>query len=370
MNLIYYYPFEGTNAPSMVAKCIFKYLEKREKDLPFDNLVLYTNRKYADAVQKQFSNREVITCSELNKINKTDVVHIPISPHIFPNSKFLLNIYSVMNKNKLILQYHGDVRREYFDNFKFNGTAKLFNIPSFIGMPYVLNKASRIVVHSYRMSNLLVNKYNVKDCLVIRNGIEDFWLKNANKTNLELEGSPNIFYHGRLSKGKGVDLLIEGFSKGVNQNSKAKLYIAGEGPLLNNLKHLCVKLGIESNVIFLGHIKQIEHYLSNVDAAIYPSRYEAFSLAILEAFSSVNGPVFYSSNAGIDDFITEMGYHLNSFEPSSENISEIVVNLLSGKYDSKKAEHQQKDFANQFSWDKIIPKYIELYDCVCKQKNL
>ena len=115
-------------------------------------------------------------------------------------------------------------------------------------------------------------------------------------------------------------------------------------------------------VIFVGYIgqKDIKTYLSNVDAAIYPSRFDSFSLAILEAFSSANCPVYFSKQAGIHDFVLRDEYNLNVFEPTVENISKIIKEIVEGNYDRQVVE-QQKEFARRYAWHRVIDQYIELY---------
>lgn len=368
MNLIFKYPFNGTDSPSMVGKHIFNNLQRRRGELPFDCLVLYVKERFMEAARKQFDNVEIISHKQLSSINKDDIVHIPVSPYVLPNTRFLLNLYSLINKNKLILQYHGDIRTEFINQLKSNNT-NLFNIPSYIGIPYILRNTDRLVVNSYVMSNLVKNKYNVKNCTVIPNGIDDSWFNEKSDRDVELEGDPLIVYHGRLSEEKGVNLLIEGFAKTKEISSKAKLYILGDGPQRGYLRNLCIKHKVEKDVTFLGHIENVHDYLISADAAIYPSTFEAFSVAILEAFASVNGPVFYSRKAGIADFVKDTNYDLNSFDPTIATIMEAVNNVISKNY-NQDIVTKQKEFAKQYTWEKITSNYIKLYSDLIDEKNI
>ena len=361
MDLIYYYPVE-TNAPGSVARTILKYLQKRRKELPFENLKLFTRTKDAENVRKQFSELEVITHKTLNKISKDSVIHIPMSPLIMPNSKFLLHLFAVLKKRKLILQYHGDTRTEMYLRFKYQHSLNISYIPSYIALPYLLKSADKLIVNSYLMSNLVRTRYRVKNEAVIPNGIDDFWFDKSSASNIELAGWQNIFYHGRLSPEKGADVLINGFSKAIGGRSNLRLYIAGDGPQRKYLKNLCIKLGIEKNVVFLGHMqkKDIKAFLSIVDAAIYPSIYDSFSLAVLEALSSANCSVYFSTQAGIYDFAVQDGYNLNAFVPTIENLTKIIKYIITGNYDKTRIK-QQKDFAKRYTWDNVINQYIDIY---------
>jgi glycosyltransferase involved in cell wall biosynthesis len=362
MDLIYYYPTR-TDAPANVARNVFECLYKQRKELPFENLKLFVPFKHTKDVQKQFSDLEVVTYKNLNNTSKNSVIHIPISPLVYPNSKFLLHLFAVLKKRKLILQYHGDIRTEMRLKFKYAHSLNIFDIPSYILMPYLLKSADKMLVNSYLMSELVRSRYGVKNDAVIPNGIDGFWFEESDETNIELNGDPVFFYHGRLSPEKGVDLLMKGFSKAIEGSSKARLYIAADGPQQKYLEDLCRNLRIEKNVMFLGYIKQkyIKTYLSNVDAAIYPSRYDSFSLAILEAFSSAKYPVYFSKLAGIYDFVVRDGYDLCVFEPTVDHISKIVEDVINGNYDLHMIK-RQKEFVKRYTWNCVFNNYMKIYD--------
>jgi len=363
MNLLYYYPKKDIPIPATTdhARNLFKYLLKREKELPFEEIMLFVSPKSIEEVQEQFSDLEVITYKNLH--NKSNlVIHIPMIPGIYPNSKFLLYLYALIKRRKLILNFHGDFRMEMRFKFKYEHHLDILNIPSYIAWPYLLKSADKLILNSYMVSHLVQPIYRLKNEVIIPNAIDDFWFNRGNISNIELDGDPNLFYHGRLSSEKGIDLLINGFSKAVSNSPKVKLYIAGSGSQQKYLETLCRKLGIEKKVVFLGYVRheEVKSYLNNASAAIYPSIFDTFSLAILEAFSSVNGPVYYSSFAGINDFVVRNGYNLNAFEPTVENISKIIKNVIDGNYDEQIVK-QQKEFARQYTWEKVITQYIGLY---------
>lgn len=365
MDLIYYYPLRG-GAPANVARSVFMHLQERREELPFEDIKLYVASKYAKKVQRHFDDFEVITYKDINSISRNSVIHIPVSPLIYPNSKFLLHLSAILRRRKLILNYHGDIRKEMQLNLKYEHSLNVSNIPSYIAMPYLLKSADKLIVNSYLMSNLVKTKYGVKNCVVIPNGIDNFWFEENNETNVELEGSPIFFYHGRLSPEKGVDLLIKGFAEAIRKHSNAKLYIAADGSQREYLKNLCMKLGIERNVAFLGFLnkEKIKAYLKSVDAAIYPSIWDNFPLSFLEAFSSANCPVYFSKEAGIHDFVIRDGYRLKAFDPTVDDISNIIKDVIDGSSNNQIVK-QQKEFARRYTWNKVINQYIELYNQIC-----
>ena len=294
----------------------------------------------------------------MSNISRDCLIHIPVGSLIHPNSKFLLHLFAVFKRRKLILHEHGDLRTEMRIKWKYMHRLNISYIPTYIFYPYLLKSADKLLVPSYRISKLMRSEYGVKNDIVIPYGLDDFWFEEGG--GIELEGEPTIFYHGRLAPEKGVDLLIKGFAEATKEYPKARLYIGGTGPWSKYLKNLCKRLKIERKVIFLGWVKP-KSYLSSVDAAIYPSIYDPFPVAFLEAFSSVNGPVYYSSFAGTNDAVIKAGYSFNVFEPNVENITRIIKDIIEGNYD-KEISKKQKEFARRYTHDNVADYYIKIYN--------
>jgi glycosyltransferase involved in cell wall biosynthesis len=108
---------------------------------------------------------------------------------------------------------------------------------------------------------------------------------------------------------------------------------------------------------------EIKSYLKDVDIAIYPSRFDNFPLAVLEALVVADCPVYFSKNIGICDFIQKESYSLNTFELSIESIVGILNDLnLFNESDKEKMVNNQRKFAKQYTWDEVIFKYINVYN--------
>lgn len=358
MDLIYCYPWR-IDPPAFVGKKIFEYLNIKKDKLPFEEIKVVTAPDFRSEVHRKFEDVELLNHKDLNNALSDSIVHVPVSPLVFPNIKFLLHVLAILKRRDIILNYHGDFYYglRYVLNYGLFPALKL--LPTYSSNKYLLKSATKLVVNSYFMSNLVRSKYDLENDVVIPNGIDSSWFDKSEK-DLDLQGDPTILYHGRLSPEKGVDILIKGLSKVYQINPKMKLYIIGSGPQEEELKRLARDLGVSTRVEFLGIIHDLKSYLNAADVAIYPSVYEPFSLAVLEALSSLNGPVYYSNLAGIHDFVLRDGFNLKSFNPTVENVSSILMDVANGKYD-KKIKHEQKAFAQRYEWNKVIDRYIKLY---------
>ncbi|AKB29738.1 Glycosyltransferase [Methanosarcina siciliae T4/M] len=363
MNLIYYYPTDK-GSPSNVAREILEELIKHADILPFNEIILFSKKKDLDIIKEKFQNLRVISYKELNELSEDYVVHFPVLPFILPNSKFLLYFHTkLIKRKKIIIQYHGDVRTELKSSYR--DIRSLVHILSYIFLPKLLKSADAVITHSYSMNKKLI-KYGVSRSVVIPNAIDSYWFQpNYETVNLKNpvdKNAFNVFYHGRLSWEKGIDILLEAAESCIKKNQNTMIYLAGEGSQKKQLKDICFRLKISSNVIFLGSLnkEEIKEFLKNVDLAIYPSRFDNFPLAVLEALTCANCPVYFSKNVGIYDFAIKNGFPLNYFELNTKKISEILNSFPKKKVDI----HYQMEFAKSCSWDLITPKYIEVYNLI------
>jgi len=361
-SLIYYYP-SNTDAPSSVGRNIFEHLLKKRNELPFEDICIFSPSIKEQDLTSKFKDVQIYTRKSI-RLLPSGIVHIPISPHLFPNSKFLLHIYSKFKREKLIFNYHGDIRTEFAYNFKNNRTIDYSYIPTYAFLPSLLKSPDQLIVHSYLFKNLVSEKYDVKNAIVIPNAVEDYWHTEEYEHVPKKEGVLEIFYHGRLSAEKGVDLLVKAFHKFLSNKNKheAILYIAGQGPQEKNLERLIDDLNIHHNVILLGNLNKstIKGYLKKVDVAIYPSLWDNFPLSYIEAFACANCPVYFSKKAGIYDFVMMDNNRMYSFEPNIDNICDIVKNVSTGNYDEQ-VINDQKKFAIKYSWDNVVDDYIDAY---------
>ena len=362
MKLLYYYPC-GSGAPSNVARNIFNSLLDFESILPFEDIFLFTNCD-KNTTNEAFDGVECLTGNEvIKKLNKDFMVHIPVSPSIFPNKKCFLHVLSECKGSKLLINYHGDVLNELVARLKYEHRFNFLSTATCLFLPMLLKNPTKLIVNSYLMENLVKERYNVKKTIVIPNAISDFWFENKCEIIEPQHEMTKIFYHGRLSPEKGVDLVVQGLLSAVrNGHEGVVLYIAGDGAYKSYLKKMARDLRIDDKILFLGDIDKptLKAYLKHVDVAIYPSRWDGFSLSIMEALAAANCPIYFSKTAGVNDFVTRDGFNLNQFEPDVENISEIIINAIEKRL-SKSVVLSQKDFAIGYTWDKVIKYYIDVY---------
>ena len=107
--------------------------------------------------------------------------------------------------------------------------------------------------------------------VIIKEG--DYEDKERLKEKLNIGSKKVILYVGRLAKQKGVDYLIEAFSKLRKEMDDIVLLIVGAGESRTELELQSKNLGIESNVYFVGFVANAElpPYYLLCDICVMPS---------------------------------------------------------------------------------------------------
>lgn len=97
------------------------------------------------------------------------------------------------------------------------------------------------------------------------------------------EGQFLIGHVGRFNVQKNHAFLIEIFKEVCRMIPDAKLLLIGTGELETDIRNKVDELKLQDNVIFLGTTKQVYKYLSAMDLLLFPSLFEGFGIAHIEA---------------------------------------------------------------------------------------
>lgn len=178
---------------------------------------------------------------------------------------------------------------------------------------------------------------------------------------------PYLIAVRRLVYSKGVDLLIEAFSRICNDYPDIDLKIIGNGPEKENLVRLTGKLNISDRVEFLGEMEheKIYPYLKGALVNICPSRGEGGGNINLEAQAA--GCLAVGSDAGgVPEYIED---GKTGFLFKSENIDDLVKILKMGLNNQNLRDRiikQAKESVKKFDWPKVSDNYLNLYDKIFK----
>ncbi|WP_027778328.1 glycosyltransferase family 4 protein [Paraburkholderia caledonica] len=128
-------------------------------------------------------------------------------------------------------------------------------------------------------------------------------------------------------------------------------------------------LGIAHRVHFLGLVRKMPVLMHSVDAFVFPSRYEAMSLSLLEAMAA-GLPVVTARTAGGAEIITpECGIVLDDPD-DPKALAGAVARLAADDDARRKMGVAANELATGFGWARMAAQYIALYRQIeGQQKN-
>ena len=156
----------------------------------------------------------------------------------------------------------------------------------------------RIIANSETTKAALLTE-GIEPVEVILNGVPDKQLKPA------LARDPTVVYAGRLTREKGVDVLLHAFASIRGKVPNAKLIIAGSGQEQEVLKALIRNLGLMEAVSMSDRLKgnELEEWSKSAWVQAVPSRWsEPFGLVAAEAMMQGRA-VVASATGGLQEII-------------------------------------------------------------------
>lgn len=166
-----------------------------------------------------------------------------------------------------------------------------------------------------------------------------------------------IFAGGEWAR-KGLNFAIQ--AMGLLKDLPLTLFVAGDDPDRARFVQMAQEAGAEDRIIFGGFRKDMPHALGAADLFLFPSWYEAFSLATIEA-AACGLPVVATSINGTEDFIAP-GENGDFIEHDPAQIATVLRRLCA------QPEHLKIMGANarervemNYTWDRVAQMTEEAY---------
>ncbi len=142
----------------------------------------------------------------------------------------------------------------------------------------------KVVAISGEIEKELIDHSFSKDkIIIIPNGVNVEYYSPRKKT--EGQSLSNICFVGRLANGKGLDTLIDAFSKVSGQHNQTRLKLVGQGLKMSELRQQIERLGLCDHVDFVGEKEDVLTYYHQSDLLVLPSESEGMSNVLLEAMA-------------------------------------------------------------------------------------
>ncbi|HEX4947101.1 MAG TPA: N-acetyl-alpha-D-glucosaminyl L-malate synthase BshA [Blastocatellia bacterium] len=148
-----------------------------------------------------------------------------------------------------------------------------------------------------------------------------------------------------------------------------RLVMCGDGPERDNAEALARELGVADDVIFAGSVPNIPDYLSVADVFLMPSETESFGLAALEAMAC-EVPVIASRVGGLPEVVREGETGFLATLGDVQAMADCATRLFDDEHLRRTMGARGREIAcAEFTTDRIIPQYVQLYERVVTQKR-
>lgn len=232
-------------------------------------------------------------------------------------------------------------------------------------------EAWRVIACSEYMCHEMSQQFHLPfdKMTVIPNGVAaphevscDLETLNALRAHYAPNGERLLFFVGRITHEKGVQVLVRAMPRVLASFPNTRLLVAGKNS--QKLYPLAYELNVENNVDFLGYIpnETRDCLYAIVDAAVFPSLYEPFGIVALEAMAG-NCNVIASDTGGLGEVVQHEVNGLTTLPGDPLSVAWAIERLFS---DPAAAAEQraaaQAQIQELYRWDRIGEKTAALYD--------
>jgi N-acetyl-alpha-D-glucosaminyl L-malate synthase BshA len=235
---------------------------------------------------------------------------------------------------------------------------------------FAINKSNAVTAVSESLKSDTYEHFDIKNRIdVIPNFIcPDHYLPKPEK-NFRKDYAPNgeriITHISNFRSVKRVDDVVRIFRK-ILDKMPAKLLLVGDGPERHKVEQLCRELKTCEHSYIIGKLKKPEEVLCLSDLFILPSEKESFGLAALEAMAT-GVPVISTDTGGLPELNIEgFSGHLSPVG-DVDDMAENAIKILENDQTLAQYKANAKSRAYDFSIEKILPMYIDLYNRVSDQ---
>jgi len=179
-----------------------------------------------------------------------------------------------------------------------------------------------------------------------------------------------ILNHGRLSKKKGLDVLIAAMFQVLSSHDARLAFVGsddeGHG---EELRTLATSLGILDHIKFIPQLSGRDLGDAILSATIWclPSHGENFGMAVVEALSA-GRPVVTSPHVNIaPDAATANALLIAQNTP--EATAEAILRLLGDPQRRLELGKEGKEYAKRYEWSTIAPRFRKLYEGIIAERS-
>jgi len=201
---------------------------------------------------------------------------------------------------------------------------------------------------------------------VILNGvdIDEFApaLGDRHKVGLPKDATLALFVGDIRTPRKNLDTILKALVKVPD------LHLAVVGAIERSpYPALAKNLGLTDLVHFLGYRRDVAEIMKVVDFFVFPSRYEACTLVLLEAMATGMPVITAVTTGGAEIVTSECGFVISDTEDVAA-LAEAMTKLTSDRPLRAKMGKAARAIAEQHSWKSKAERYVDLFEESSQEK--
>ena len=172
------------------------------------------------------------------------------------------------------------------------------------------------------------------------------------------EDEVKVLHVGRFTKQKNHEMLLNAFKNALKENARLRLYLIGDGELIQPMKEFATRIGITDHVCFLGIRNDVNDLMVDADIFVLPSIYEGMPITLIEAMSC-GLPIVATRVGGVPDMLSEDNAIL--INTDENELSSAILRLASSSDMRKKLGMNAAKESMRFSYKTMAKEYINTY---------
>lgn len=312
----------------------------------FENILINANVKLIKFQTSFYNPFQIFKLIKFINSNKFDIVHA----HLFPSQYWLAFASFFLNKKtKLIKTEHSTHNRR-----------RNKAIYSFVEK-IIYNRYNKIICITDEVNFKLTSWLGLENkAITINNGVNLSQIekeKNKPVEDIDFSDTKNLLMVARFDYvAKDHTTLVNAINSLPNNY---KLFLAGEGPNIHNIKNYVNEKKLENRIVFLGMRNDVYTLMNKVDLNILSTRYEGLSGVTLESLAS-GKPFIGTDVSGVNNVVPNSDFLFPA--QNAEALSKKILEITSNKEKTEKMIDTALKFVKNYDTSIMIKQYLEVYN--------
>ncbi|WP_053218157.1 glycosyltransferase [Virgibacillus senegalensis] len=310
--------------------------------------------KYSNKVER-FKNNQQFHTYWLNELCRSyEEKPFMICDGVGSSTKVMEMDDKLVNRIYAIHTNHFAAPHEYGSYIKDNHEPLLEN----------LSNVEAVVVLTDKQKNDIIRQFGDYDNLFV---IPHF----VSKSDRQAYKQKNLVTAvSRYHKEKGLDELIKAFELVKEKIPEARLEIHGDGPDRDRLEGLIEELNLKDSVFLMGYSNSIDEVLGRSTVSALTSKFEGFSMVIIESLMNKTPVVSYDVSYGPSDIIEsgKTGYVVPNKD--KEELAKKIIKLLKAPIKANvMGERGHSYVINKYNEDNHFKYWLNLFNHLVQKET-